>query len=541
MGFSPYKTRSQLLREKATGLAPEVDPSTQYRFDKGHKAEAAARPNIEAMIGEELFPATAISDDGYLSASFDGITMCEDFFWENKLFNQTLAAYIESNNDLPDSHWPQVEQQFMISKADKCLFTLCDEQGEVKTKLAYQARPERQQAVLAAWAQYDEELANYQHTEVKEMPTAEITIDLPALFVHARGEITTHNMDEFGIALADRLAETRAIVLLTDQDFSNAKAAAKKFRDTAKAIAVSKEQMLAQTETIGEAARKMDAWAKDLNATALQLEKDVEREDKNKKEAMLLAGKNAYAEHIASLESRISPIRLNLPAPGFVEAIKGRRNYASMQDAIDTALANAKIAANDAADKIDANLKSLRELAADHKFLFSDTAQLVLKPNEDLVNLIKLRISEHQAAEQAKADALREQIRQEEEAKAKAEAEEKVRAEHAAKEAREAAEAEAKAEADKAAQAKVVEPVVAAPTTKESLAVAPAHDRASAMEALIGLADQAQARADAEEAKPKRPTDQQIIFAVATQFKTDFHTAKQWILEMDFSEMRGAA
>ena len=53
------------------------------------------------------------------------------------------------------------------------------------------------------------------------------------------------------------------------------------------------------------------------------------------------------------------------------------------------------------------NLTSLAELAVDHAFLFSDVQQLVTKANDDLVTLIKFRISEHQKAEQAKADAKR--------------------------------------------------------------------------------------------------------------------------------------
>jgi len=43
LGISPYKTRDELLREKATGLVPDVDAATQQRFDQGHRFEALAR------------------------------------------------------------------------------------------------------------------------------------------------------------------------------------------------------------------------------------------------------------------------------------------------------------------------------------------------------------------------------------------------------------------------------------------------------------------------------------------------------------------
>jgi hypothetical protein len=91
----------------------------------------------------------------------------------------------------------------------------------------------------------------------------------------------------------------------------------------------------------------------------------------------------------------------------FASAMKNKRTIASLQDAADTELARAKIDASQAADSIRLNLTSLAELAVDYVFLFSDVQQLVTKANDDLVTLIKFRISEHQKAEQAKADAKR--------------------------------------------------------------------------------------------------------------------------------------
>lgn len=50
------------------------------------------------------------------------------------------------------------------------------------------------------------------------------------------------------------------------------------------------------------------------------------------------------------------------------------------------------------------NIASLNELAANHKFLFHDAQDLVQKANDDLVALIKVRINEHEQAEQKKSD-----------------------------------------------------------------------------------------------------------------------------------------
>src|SRR5690625_2802691 len=71
LGVSKYKKRSDLVREKATGVAPEIDAATQRIFDDGHRFEALARPLAEGIVGEELFPCVGVADDGKLSASFD--------------------------------------------------------------------------------------------------------------------------------------------------------------------------------------------------------------------------------------------------------------------------------------------------------------------------------------------------------------------------------------------------------------------------------------------------------------------------------------
>ena len=90
MGESPYKTRDELLREKATGVAVDVSEETQRRFDDGHRFEALARPLAEKIIGEELYP--VVGSNGKFAASFDGVAMLGDVIFEHKTLNAALAA-----------------------------------------------------------------------------------------------------------------------------------------------------------------------------------------------------------------------------------------------------------------------------------------------------------------------------------------------------------------------------------------------------------------------------------------------------------------
>jgi len=446
MGVSQYKKRSALIAEKATGIIQEVDSATQARFDMGHMTEALARPLAEGIVGEELYPIVATDDSGKYLASSDGATMLVNIGFEHKLWNENLAAEVAQGN-VPESHRWQLDHQFLVFGFEKIIFVVSDGTPEKMVHCWYYPQPERIRALIEGWEQFDKDVAAYVPSEITDMPKAESATNLPALFVHAKGEITTHNMEEFGKALTAKLAETRAIVLVTDQDFSNAKSAAAKFRETAKDIALAKKQMLEQTETIGEAARKMDAWAEDLNATALQLEKDVKREDLAKKEVMVLTAKGKYTDHVAALEAETKPIRLVLVAPIFAEAIKGKSKYSNMQDSVDTMLAGAIIAADQSAKDVREKLAWCKEHAAGHSALFPDLQQIITKPMEDFALTITSRIDKAKAEDAARLEAERERIRAEEQAKAQREAAEKAEAEKR--------EADAKAAAEKAEQDRI--------------------------------------------------------------------------------------
>ena len=91
-------------------------------------------------------------------------------------------------------------------------------------------------------------------------------------------------------------------------------------------------------------------------------------------------------------------------------AIKGKKSLSSMRDAIDTAVAAQKIDANQRADGIRACIAVLAEFP-DHAHLFADRVQLCAsKTPEDLRNLAKARIAEHEQ----RIEQERERIRAEE-------------------------------------------------------------------------------------------------------------------------------
>lgn len=490
------KTRTQLLDELHTGIAREFSDYVQEKvLNPGHRIEALWRPIAEEIVGEDLQVLAGTLDVGLsrpLGASLDGCTFMDDVLGECKSANEALRAALphEGRNshtlndarNLPKGYRVQLEQQQLVVGATRTLFSACrfNEDGSVAEERHcwYESDPALRAEILAGWRQIDVDLAKYVPAAIKEMPKAEVTLALPALFIHAKGEITASNMKEYGEALAAEMARVRAIKLIEDQDFSNAKESAKLLRERIQQAKLAKDAMLSQTVTVGEAARMIDCWCEDMRLTALKLEQDVEREDKAKKAAMIAAARGAYEQHIEALKTDTGGPWIVLPTPDWAGAIKGKRNFASMQDALDTMLANAKIAADESTRKIRAALAALADESKGYEHLFADRLAFISKPADDVRALVKGRIAEHRAAEERRAAELAEKerarIRAEEEARARATAaREQQEREAAERRRREEQEAAARRQGEELAAAARLEQQAAAPVVSQPLQSTP--------------------------------------------------------------------
>ncbi len=425
LGLSKYTTRDELLRQKATGLTEEFSPAKQRIFDAGHEAEALARPIAEGIAGTEFFPVVATREvDGLpLLASFDGIDLMDELIWENKLLNQSLVQQVQAG-DLEPHYWLQLEHQLLVSGASRALFTTSDGTPEGTHSLWYESKPERRAQLIAGWKQFAEDLAAWVAPEAKPTPVVGKTPDnLPALLIQVTGAVTASNLPEYK---AHALEVFKGInrTLATDQDFATAESTVKWCADVESRLAAAKEHALSQTATIDELFRTIDDISAEARRTRLELDKLVKARKEEIRGEIVAGGVAALREHIATLNTRLGkPYMPQVPAD-FAGAIKGKRTVDSLRSAVNDELARAKIEASAIADRIQINLGTLRELAGAHAFLFADTATIVLKQPEDLTMLVKARIAEHQAAEQARLDAERERIRAEEQAKAQREARE---------------------------------------------------------------------------------------------------------------------
>jgi predicted phage-related endonuclease len=415
LGISSLVSRTELLHMKHTCTAQEFSDWVQVNIlDYGHEVEALARPLAEDIVGTELYPVTC--SIGKLSASCDGLTMAEDVAFEHKQWNEALAASV-AEGVLPDEYQPQCQQIMMITGAEVVLFMVSD--GTPDNQVTMYVRPsvEWQDRIRAGWAQFEADLAVYEPKNFTPKPAADPIMALPALAIQIRGEVTLSNLPVFK-AKADRFIASIKTDLLTDEDFANAEATIKFCDQAEKNLELAKAAAIAQTASIDELMRTVDHIGAQLREKRLMLTKTVKDKKELLKASILNKVKIDFAEHVATLETEIAPLRLVFQARDFAGAMKNKRTLATLHDAVDTELAAGKIMVDAMAKTLRARLAWYRDAAAGHEALFADLQTIIQKPDDDFQALVHARIAKQKADDAARLEADRARIAEEERVKA---------------------------------------------------------------------------------------------------------------------------
>lgn len=433
MGCSPYKKRSDLIKELATGIVPEVDAATQRRFNDGHQFEALARPLAEQIIGEDLSP--CVGTRGKYSASFDGLTFMNDTAFEHKTLNSDLRELLArgcDGADLPLQYQVQMEQQAMVSGAERILFMASKWTAEGLPVEAlhcwYEPNAELRAQIIAGWEQLEKDVAAYDPSaERAAAVVAEPIESLPAVAVQLQGSLAVvSNLDQVAVAVR-AFIDGMVAKPATDQEFADAEAECKALKSGEEAMKAAVASALAQVSDVEAFTRTANDLANLMRTTRLAREKLVTAEKEARRTALVTDAKKDLDGHIGDLEKRLEaldgrPCRFPQVAADFAGAIKGLKSLDSMRDKVAVALTNAKHEANQLADRLEANRKHLMQEDGDWIALFADLATVGTKAAEDFQALAALRIGNHKQQEAARLEAQREQIRKEEAAKLEREA-----------------------------------------------------------------------------------------------------------------------
>lgn len=128
LGISPYKTREQLMREKQ-GAITKISDFQRELYAAGHAAEKAILPHLEDTAGQPITPCVYEGEDR-IAASLDGVNFEGTLIVEHKLLRDSDASRRRFNmaarGELAAHDMAQVQQQLMVSGAEKCWFVVSD-------------------------------------------------------------------------------------------------------------------------------------------------------------------------------------------------------------------------------------------------------------------------------------------------------------------------------------------------------------------------------------------------------------------------------
>ena len=420
-------SRNDAIRQVATGIELEVsDWVKENLFDKGHEIEDMARSIAEEIIGEALYPVTAITNDGYLLASYDGLTIGEDVAWECKSWNEDKVRRMLADGLVPLEDRYQVMQQLAVmGPCSRVLYMITNGTPERCETLMVEATGEEYATLAPHWEQFDMDVMAYQ---LEAPATATVTGAapefLPALRIELEGRVLATNLDKFRDR-ATAVIQSIKTELVTDQDFADAEQTVKWCDDAESRLSGAKEAAMAQTASIDALFKTIDAISEQIRSKRLLLTKLVKSEKENRRAALVMKAHEEIRQHRDTLNKRIGGNWMPITQHPFGEAVKGLKSLKSMEDKLSTAIAQAKVAESAMADRIQANREAL--IAADRGLiLMPDFAQVCQKEQDDFLLLLNSRLQADeerlQAAREQAAKEESERIAREQEAKTRAEA-----------------------------------------------------------------------------------------------------------------------
>lgn len=411
MGASSKLTRSQLLTAKATGITKEVSEYVQiFLFDRGHETEKQFLPHAEEIVGEELFPmtVTAVVNGIRMLASCDGGNMEVTKLFEHKMQNAALVDYILVNGE-PDMErvW-QIEQQLLVTGAERVLVAVGDGTKEGTTTCWYESQPQRRKDLILGWKVFMEDLAAWTPDQAVELPklVAAPVEKLPALIVNVSGEISVGgNLAQWKAGAERWLASAPpASELESDQDFANAFAFAKECKDVEDRLKLVKGQALAQSRPLEELVGTLDQISEQVSAVRIAYERAVKYRNDNIKATEITKAQVEMTTYIEGFNQAFGQRLMPSIQADFAGAAKNKRTLESLRNAIGTELARVKRLATEASLTIKANLAAIEAAGPDAKDLFPDLVQVCTKAADDFAAALQVRLDKRRAALQEAAD-----------------------------------------------------------------------------------------------------------------------------------------
>jgi hypothetical protein len=303
------------------------------------------------------------------------------------------------------------------------LFTISDGTEEGTAHTWVNADAELQQRIIDGWQQFSRDLETFEPEPevIKAQATLVDDLLLPSIVV--TGQIAVEsNLELFGEVLHDFIGRIN-VKPQTDEDFVNIGKAIKSLEKAEEWLDKQEEGVISKFDQLNQTIALKNTLKELARENRLMLQKIDKAEKENRKAQIVAAARNDLFEHQQRIQSEL-PVTFTHQAVNFADAIKGKKTISSMQDAVNTMLANAKIEADALARDLREKHVWYIENAGEYSFLFSDLSALIYKDSDSFQAVCRNRIMTHQEQEKAKAEAAE---------KAQAEREKRIAAEAAEK------------------------------------------------------------------------------------------------------------
>lgn len=552
LGCDDKRTRSELMRERASGIKREFSPFVQERvLNKGHRNEAFGRAHADSTAGVTFYPVTGESDDGFLSASFDGMTMCEDLAWEHKSLNNALRAVLptegiggqEVGAALPKKYRAQMEQQLAVSGAERVLFMASnwtDDGQLIEARYCwYYPDAALRAEIIAGWKQFDTDLqalladkdalaaflARFEAAAPTETTQAMIApvVKLRNIAAKVVGQVVVEH-DLLGYkADLEKLKTTPGSYVTKITDDATMERANQNKKELAAgedALEKARIDIIAAIPAVNAAIKLTDELSEETRSMRLASEKLVDGAKKSLKAAILASQKELLATHVSEAAARIG--YTPKVQADFEKATARLSSFDRIREKAEGELARCKVLVNMAEETALANLKCVPDGS---RHLFADMAELVWRDKEAFAAIAEQRITAERQRLQAAADAAAAAEREAAAAEAKRKADEAAAAEvkHKADEAQRQQEAQATPQEEvkpEPARAQWRAPAAPAAEFVEEAATVRLGDICAALGGEIGGIQMTAAFIEGVLRTPHRATDK----AAKLYTKSDAHT-----------------
>jgi len=289
----------------------------------------------------------------------------------------------------------------MITGAEKLIFVCNDGTEETRIKLTVHPDKEWLERIKEGWQQIEKDLEMYEHKEFADKPAAATIMQLPALSIQIKGEVTVSNLPEFKQAAETFISKINTN-LETDEDFVNAESTVKFCDETEKKLESAKAAAIGQTASIDELMRTIDFIKESIRSKRLTLEKLVKTQKESIKNKIINDASNICLNHIVDIGAELNgvvflDIAKTVYNRTMLESVcKNKRTLESLHNAVDTEVATIKIKLDELARVIRKNIAHLPEDLS----LFRDLQSIITKPEDDFKLLLASRMSEQKRKEE---------------------------------------------------------------------------------------------------------------------------------------------